>query len=284
MHFEHLEPEAEEDDSVFLEFMDLFREVGDALRTGSLYKEALRFYVRIRGFVEDSDSEYFKCLAHCYREAGMIDNAEECWRVYAKTKVGFSDIMGQRDFIHFLTAAGEEARAEPYRADLAWKRQRKFKLIAGFSGQTGPMFLGDADEPIETIEPGDEASDEAEQARMSPRKAASKKKGRRHAAMPLAEEQDNLQPILLSMKDLRDEMKRGDRDARTKWMQKASSLLAIFGRATVFFPYDKSVKFLGYSADARARACSTRKRVLEMDELRAYELGVPLGQTSWFAR
>ena len=277
MHFEHLEPDSEEDSQALFDFLELFREVGDALRTENLYQEALRFYARIAGLVPHSDDKFFKYLAHCYREAGLIDKAEECWRIYARTRIGFSDIVGQRDFIQFLTDAGQEALAEPYRAELAWKRRRTFKLVSGLSRRGGPMILGDPDAPIESIELPEEDDDAIDQDGQAIRKLARKRGGRQQGAMPPLEEQDNLQPIFSTLKELRGQVEGGDKAARTKWMQNASSLLGIFGRAPVFFPFDRNVKFLGYSSDARTRASASRKRLQEMEAARADALGIPIG-------
>lgn len=67
-------------------------------------------------------------------------------------------------------------------------------------------------------------------------------------------------------------------------MQNSQALLAMFSEVGVFYPYDRNIKFLGYSADARARSLATKRRLLEMEMERAAQLKVSIGESKPYSR
>ena len=268
MHFSHLE---ELPDQFYL-----LREAADALRTQGHFREALRYYEPIRSSDTQLDRQFFRDLLQCYRELGMVEEVEECWRILARSRQGDSDLAGRHELIRFLIEAGQEDRIAPYQAELAWKRRRKFKLMTGLNHR-------DSDLSLETPSNDMELLDDNLHSKCDPyANPIPGTQGRRKGVMPSLEEQEDVEPIFAIMRDLKARLDDGDAEARTRWKRHAYSLVEVFRQATVFFPYDRNVKFFGYSAEARQRAMATKKRVQEMDEERAVQLVIPLSESLTF--
>ena len=275
-----MNPDEKGEDSRVFTYPHLFEEVGDAFRTERMFRDALRFYEPVKLMAEDLDTRYLKNLTRCYRELGMLEEVEECWRAIM-SQTENSGILRQPELIDSIIDAEQENEqgnqvAPVYQPHLVHKRKHKLKVNAtvGYDKRRDSIVFDDPDEPVDSIEPGDETS----LAGSSPQKSRSKR-GRRSNRIALAEEQDDLRPLFLRMRDQRTALQNGDIDARRKWMSNARALLTEFGKMSVFFPYDRNVKFLGYSTEARTRALASKKRLLEMDTERAEYLKVPLGNT-----
>lgn len=90
------------------------------------------------------------------------------------------------------------------------------------------------------------------------------------------------------MQELEPEMREGDIEAEKEWMTHANTLIEIFKAFRLFYPLQKFVRFLGYSAHARRRALETSmpstgskaKPLTEM-EIMADRLDLNLGTSSF---
>ena len=273
MHFEFLSPNGIEKESAVSTFPELFEDVGDAFLVARLYKEALQYYEPIRLVQGHVDTRYLKNLSRCYRELGMVGEVEECWRALLDKK-GKDETQTRSEKIDFpLDADNDSHVTAPLVPELAWRRKRKFKSMAGNDNQGNPAFLDDQNDANASIQPDNEGDTTV----MSPQNRRQSNITRKTPREPPSEEQSNLRPMLSTMQDQRKPMQCGNAEARAKWMSDARVMLLQFGKAAVFFPYDRNVKFLGYSTEARARAMASKKRLLEVDMQRAERMRVPLG-------
>ena len=75
-HLEHLRSLADEVEH----FYDLFFEVAESLRINGLWGAAIDFYEPIKTLLEVTNASFWSGIAHCYRELGRNEDAEECYR------------------------------------------------------------------------------------------------------------------------------------------------------------------------------------------------------------
>ena len=275
MHFGFLTPNRIGKESAVSTFPELFEDVGDAFRVARLYREALQFYEPLKHFQGHGDTRFLKNLSRCYRELGMVGEVEECWRNLLDKK-GDDSPKGRTEKIDFLLDADDDSNVIPPLApELAWRRKRKFKSMAGYDNQGSPTFL---DDPARNINPI-QVDNEGDATDPPPQPRPQAKTTRKTPRVLPDEEQSDLRPMLRTMQDQKEAMQCGNTEARARWMSNARAMLLQFGKAAVFFPYDRNVRFLGYSTEARARAMASKKRLLEMDMEQAERLKVPLGMS-----
>ena len=80
---------------------------------------------------------------------------------------------------------------------------------------------------------------------------------------------------------LRPKVRAGDERVLADWMECSSDLIDDFRNSRVFYPYDKHIKFLGYSPAARKRALEgyrKRENILNAMEMMAERLQGSLGK------
>lgn len=64
--------------------------------------------------------------------------------------------------------------------------------------------------------------------------------------------------LLLQMKKIKETAQNGDLGRNFQWMLAAKTLIQDFQSERLFFPFDKYVKFYGYSKEARKKALNTK--------------------------
>lgn len=80
-HFEHLLAES---DNV-AELADLFREVGDTLKSEDEVEEAIKFYEPLQDVPDALDTAYYNDLAACYVKVGRMTEAEDCYKIVVES-------------------------------------------------------------------------------------------------------------------------------------------------------------------------------------------------------
>lgn len=76
-HFEHL-LEVEED---IADYVDLYRDVAETLRTRGAFADAVRYYEPLQVVPDELDTGYYMDLAECYRALVRFGDAEDCYKV-----------------------------------------------------------------------------------------------------------------------------------------------------------------------------------------------------------
>lgn len=251
--------------------IDLYRNVADALGTHGLLTEALEFYEPLRTLEESWDPSFYAQLASCYRQLGMLEKAEDCYR--ALISYDDNDLKSRREMVQMFHSADQDDRAAPYLRQLAERKKRQHRPLLGLDNHNDRLAFmdpkGDPDIPMDSIEPED-----GESAGHKPSKRT------RWRRTKDEENQENLQPAFEAMMNLKRRVEAGDTEARAHWMRSARPLIRQFRETAVFFPYEPYVKFYGYGAEAKARSLRPKAKQQELDQELAEMLNIPIGNGS----
>ena len=267
-HFEHLTPVLTQVGPDLEAPVDLYRNVADALRVHGLLTEALKFYEPLRSLEDSWDPSFYAQLASCYRQLGMLEKAEDCYRTLILHDD--TDLRSRREMVQMFHSAEQDERAAPYLRQLAERRKRQHRPLFGADGRDDRLAFmdpaGDPDMPVDSIEPEDM---EASRSKIDRR--------RRWGRVKEEEDQENLGPAFSAMKSLKDKIEVGNTEARVQWMKAALTLIRKLRETKVFFPYEPYVKFWGYGLEARAKALRSKAKQQEIDQELAEMLNVPIG-------
>ncbi|CAF9918366.1 MAG: hypothetical protein GOMPHAMPRED_001501 [Gomphillus americanus] len=297
-HLEFLRP-ADNRTALVEDFPDLFRLVGETLRGKGLFAEALTFLEPLKPLGDFVDATYYAHMAYCYRQLGRLDEAETCYR--ALIKQNENDMRSRKDMVDMFHAAELQHRAAPYEHELLHKRKRQYRPMFNNQGLDDRVALGESHTELEqptreSVTAPNVVSEvmpevtpiAAEQhiplvslAKSIEKEDAGKWKKRRqhHRKKALeSENQEDLQPAFLRLLDLKENLVSGDNAARNTWIESVRHLLRKFRETRVFFPYDRNVKFHGYTAEAQAKALRPKAKQMEIDMELAEMLNVPMDQ------
>jgi general transcription factor 3C polypeptide 3 (transcription factor C subunit 4) len=92
---------------------------------------------------------------------------------------------------------------------------------------------------------------------------------------------ENVRALYKKYQYLRPKVRAGDERVLADWMECSSDLIDDFRNSRVFYPYDKHIRFLGYSPAARKRALEgyrKRENILNAMEMMAERLQGSLGK------
>lgn len=304
-HFDYLRPDSS-DSSMAEDFSDLYRMIGEALREKKLFTDALIFLEPLKSLENPGDSIFYAHLAYCYRQLGRLDDAEACYRTLIEHNE--SDIKSRREMVEMFHAAEMEHRAAPYERELRQGKKRKYRPMFNSQGKDDRIaFVEDSPTPIPrrliliAPAPAPQSAMVAEVHPMCDENMTSpavegvpipsvepmeqqepllKRHRRQHHRKKAAEShnQEDLQMAFLHMADLKGQLEEGDKEIRQEWMTSARVLLRTFREARVFFPYDRNVKFYGYTPAARAKSIRSKVKQNEIDIELAEMLNVPVDQ------
>lgn len=250
-HFEWLEPEDDRPEGKLFDYPDLFRDVADALCEQKRFSEALRFFEPVQQVSAHTDASYFSGMASCYRALGLCSEAEDCYREILRNDDSNLDIRIQ--LVKMFEDAGMPDRGFPYTTEIAkisrkeMKPRKKAKATA-----MGPPIESSPDVPTASNSFGVTSMLEPPPAPKPAKKSAS---DRRIQEM---EEYGDLQVLFVEMQILREKIRGSDQSIELEWMRNAKTLIEDFRKRRVFFPFDKHVKFFGYTPEARMK--STRSK------------------------
>ena len=225
--------------------------MADALCEQKHFSEALRFFEPVQKVSDYTDASYFNGMATCYRALGLYSEAEDCYREILRNDDFNLDIRVQ--LVKMFEDAGMPDRGFPYTTEIAkitrkeMKPRRKAKATA-----RGPPVESSPDVPTASDSFGVTSMLEPPPAPKPAKKSAS---DRRIQEM---EEYGDLQVLFLEMQVLKEKFHVGDESVELEWMRNAKTLVEDFRKRKVFFPFDKHVKFFGYTPEARMKATRSK--------------------------
>ncbi|KAH0538778.1 hypothetical protein FGG08_004666 [Glutinoglossum americanum] len=255
-HFAWLKPDDDGPDAKVYDYPDLFREAAEALNEAGFYKDALRFYEPLINMDEYPDLEFYFQLADCYRSAGLSKEAEECYQTIV---------------------ANDEENIDA-RVSLAklYEDQNMPEQAYAYVNEIILLRRQDKGTPIKRTDPHGGADWPA------PAKRASRIK---RAGPPLVTREqrrenerirdENVRALYKKFQYLHTRARAGEDQVLAEWMECSSDLIDDFRNSRVFYPYDKHIKFLGYSSAARKRALEgyrKRENILNAMEMMAERL------------
>ena len=261
--------------SKLFDFPDLFREVADGLRSKRLWREALRFYEPLQIVEEYTDLSYYRDLGSCYHSLGMIDEAEECFRVIVENDD--DNIAAWIQLATMFENANMPDRAAPYVNKIGALRQRKAsrkqqhqeKIDLGSTATIGstaqPTLLSmDAKLPSATVQV------RKSKEKPSKRPAAAKK-------MEKIQREERVQGLYFELRSLNELVQSGSAEARSKWIDAAEPIINEFKSDKAFFPVDKGAKIHGYPGASGMKY--TRSSRVADDTVITTELSFSNGKT-----
>ncbi|KAI9678836.1 MAG: transcription factor TFIIIC subunit tfc4 [Caeruleum heppii] len=254
-HLHWLEPETEGHEEKLYTYPDLFREAADALQETDHHYEALKFYEPLQQLDDYTDLQYYFRLANSYRACGNTSQAEQCYKTVVENDETNLDARAQLAQLYDQLGRLEEAFAYASevllltrQAEEAQKNTKRRKDAGG-----APV--------TSTFLPLNQAAPHKRRQKNPNSLTASER-----------QEQDKAQAEVTyvqyaRLQDLRERMQYQDDAATMDWMETAAALIMDFRSVKTFFPFDKYIRFLGWSPEAKKRAMKASKH----DDLTAME-------------
>ncbi|MCJ1306435.1 transcription factor TFIIIC subunit tfc4 [Agyrium rufum] len=263
-HFSFLEPDDHSEGSKVFDYSDLYRDVADKLREQSRYQEAVRFYEPLQRVDYYVDDEYLGDLATCYEALSWLEDAEDCYTAILDRDK--SDMENRARLARMLDRIGEHDRVVEVLntpSEMRLRRGRRLKpdiLFADPVDEAEDLPESPQEPLLQSIEDGEGILDLSQ----TPKPKGKRKRPRgpvlkafKAPTVPTVE----IYQHAVQLRRAKEAIDSGDLAATEKYKKHAEVLITAFRQQTMFFPALKSIKFLGYSQEAREIAYRTRNRV-----------------------
>ncbi|KZF24968.1 TPR-like protein [Xylona heveae TC161] len=245
-HFSWLEPEGPNRDDMVADYPDLYKDVADALYAEEKYVEALRFYELLQQVDGYGDTPYWMALGHCYRVAGLNSEAEQCYQVVVEDEPENIDARVQLAKMFEELGMSEQAMIYVNQVITLGRKDMERRKDHGLD-QGQPLYtMGSLISKFPTQRPATPAK------KSTPSTSAAQRQEREKVR------EANVKHWFHILQSHEVAMREGDEDALREWMIAANRLVQDFRSCKVFYPWDKYVKFFGYSVDARKKALRPR--------------------------
>ncbi|KAI9825411.1 MAG: transcription factor TFIIIC subunit tfc4 [Thelocarpon impressellum] len=247
-HFSWLDPENDRPGAILYDYPDLFRETADALQATDDHHEALKFYEPLQQVDDYPDAQLYLQMGASYQGLALIDRAEQCYKTIIENDQ--NNVEARVQLARMCERLGMSEEAFTYANEVLLLTQR------GDGARVG------------TVQGSYSQTDAFLPASVTSQNRITKKRARLTAEEREEHEiarKELIQMQYVKLQAVRSEMRRGDDAATEKWMKAAGVLIQEFRSSKVFYPWDKYVKFLGYTAEARKRASKSKSSEIVMD-------------------
>lgn len=228
------------------------------------HNESLRFYEPLQQLSDYTDASFFMDMAECYKALGLSAETEDCYQTVIHNDN--TNIEARVQLAKIYEELGMSERAVVYineviamgREEVASKASKKSRRPKA-TGSTVQEHLASTTIASELV-------------RQQP-----------HSSTSLTEEREKVEAesfhmLYSQLEALSEGLRLGDEQATTGWMKLAGILIQDFRSNRVFFPFDRSVRFFGYSKEARAKALKPKaNQAVEEMEAMAGRLQVSTG-------
>ena len=211
-----------------------------------MYKEALKFYEPLQRLPDHNDSIYFTNLASCYEAGGLYTSAIECYQAALVYDATNTDAQFQLAVLCKERGIPNTALVESNDADFAetsvWQQSKNNKKTTaiGYLSEVSPTKRSS----FTMIAP-------------RPSLRNMKQAATERTLRERAKDKDSY-ALLILMQNLADQVRNGDVDSTSQWMTAAKQLIDTFQAERVFFPYDKYMRFYGYTKEARKKSLNSK--------------------------
>lgn len=190
-----------------------------------------------------TDTSYVAGLASCYRALGLSTETIDCYETAINSDETFSDAQLQMAKKHEELGIFDRAGANGKRSvfDDALKPKRPGKDVIPKQLSIGS---GSDSAPFSMIVP---------RLARRPIKDIALDKSMREQTKA-----EDACMLLLQMQKIKETAQNGDLCHKFQWMLAAKTLIQDFQSERLFFPFDKYVRFYGYSKEARKKALNTK--------------------------
>ncbi|KAI9851300.1 MAG: transcription factor TFIIIC subunit tfc4 [Thelocarpon superellum] len=242
-HFAWLDVENDEPGAKLYDYPDLFRETADALQVTGHHHEALKFLEPLQQIDGYPDAQLYLQMATSYRGIDLPEKSELCYKTVIEhdernieARVHLARLYEELDMPEeAFTLANEVLQLTQQDGDTPDTRSRAGHRAGARTGALLPT-----------------ASKASQRTPRKPRMTAEETEEREAARV------EAMQMQHAQVQSLQDQMRAGDESATIDWMRGSKVLVQEFRSARVFFPWDKYVRFLGYSREARKRALKSK--------------------------
>lgn len=219
-----------------MEYCDLFREVADQLSQTSLHKHALTFYEPLKQVPEHATGSLHLEMGKSYLAEELKQQAEESF--LTALQVEDSNIEARVRLAKLYEASGEQEQAFIYVNEVISMSRKPVEKAP----RKRPRVV---DGPL------------AEEPSFMPTRTAMSYYKPRRLVDPVERQKEesirdeHLQHQYYTLNKRHKLMIEGDPRATAEWMGAAKDLIDDFRSIKSFYPWDKYVRFLGYSANSR---------------------------------
>ena len=215
----------------------------------------MKFYEPLKHLPNGQDSLYYTSMATCYEASGLYKEAVECYQAALAHNSANTDAQAQLAVLcqelGIPNLAPVEANDDISARDPARQQPKKSnRLIVG--GELGEALTVKRS-PLAMIAP-----------RPSFRNL--KKTTIERIIRKKAEERDSY-ALFSRMETLADQARDGDPDSRAQWMSAAKQMIEIFQSERAFFPYEKYMRFYGYTKEARKKSLNSKLIIGSREDL-----------------
>ena len=244
-HFEWLDPDDNQPGAKVFDYPDLFREAADALRIKCYYHESLSYYEPLQHVQGYADAGYFTDMAACYRAIGMRTEAKDCYQ--AIVDHNNCNIEAKLHLARLYEELGMPERAGPHVRDVLFVASRDWKR----SGNEGAL------KQIGSVSASGSSSFTSTMLMPCPPRQITRPRALEKELREQAHT-ENTFALYLRVQELIKEARNGNVEFKIQWKVAAKSLIQDFKSNRAFYPYDKNMKFLGYSNQARTGPISLK--------------------------
>lgn len=194
-------------------------------------------------------------MAECYKAVDLSAEAEDCYQTVIHNDN--SNIEARVQLAKMYEELGMSEQAVVYvneviamgRVEILSKASKKGRRpkAAGATVQEPSTPTTNANDPI----------------RQQPHSSTGQTEEREKV------KEESFHMLYSQMQALNEGLRLGDEQATTEWMKMAGILIQDFRSNRVFFPFDRSVRFFGYSKEARTKALKPKanQAVEEMEAM-----------------
>lgn len=232
-----------------MEYSDLYLQVAPKLLEAELYENALEFYESLKRYPDLVTPTLYIEMGKCFQGSGLSFKAEDCFQM--AIQIDEDNVEARMELATMYEKLGEQEQAFIYVNEImSIKRSQNSKNRPGLKfGRKRDRMGGPQPEPNK---PNPDLG-------MMPTSMPRKFKPRRLAdpAEKLKDENsraEQLQSQYYTMRKEHQGMRNGDLRATNEWIDAARDLTDDFRSFKLFYPWDKYVKFLGYTGGTRAQA------------------------------
>lgn len=212
------------------------------------------------------DTSYIAGLACCYRAIGLSTEAVDCYAAVNNSDETRTDAQLQTVIIHEELIISDRAGANGKGLvfDDVLKAKRPGKVVI-----PKPLSITSA-------------SDSAPFSMIVPRLARRPIKDIvLEKSMKGQMKTEDACTLLLQMQKIKETAQNGDLGHQFQWMLAAKTLIQDFQSERLFFPFDKYVRFYGYSKEARKKALNSKAvQALQAAEAKSRRLCLSSGRSN----
>ncbi|KEF58401.1 uncharacterized protein A1O9_06327 [Exophiala aquamarina CBS 119918] len=278
-HLEWLEPEARDEQAHIYEFPDLFLEAANALYVHKEHEQALRYFEALRDVNAYSDVDFWLAIATCYYVTGDKLQAVDCYeaakeadiecgeariqlaKLYTDLEEKEKAMVNAREAIRIAEQATPQTDKRRYeRKEQRLARKAAENALKEAYRLRGPLAQGDAIDRIEArLQRGNAKEDvvsfrkprqRKEKPAPQPRSIPNTRPPPLKKPMTPAEKDayrtDAVTRLYTNLLENAEGMREGDELAIETWTNCATSLIMDFRSNRFFYPYERSLPFMGY--------------------------------------